>query len=551
MLFALAVLPVLALIGVSLDFNRAINTKSHIQSALDAAVLWSAVKMSQGGEANAIQVTGQQVFDDNLRTRGVVATCPRARISADPGSRKVTGTADCSVPLTLAALVTNGDLDVEAKAEAVYGGDKVEIALMIDVSGSMRGQRLTDLKAAARTLVDTLIPTSNTGDVRISMAPYGTAINAGLYSDVVTGITDLYAHTVSNLGADPDKLIAAQQVGSGEAFDMVDAVGNGGLASLPTDFFACASGGPAYTDKVWLCEPDDFNSSSDGCENEDWRYKAPASYNHTWDFPMRVCPDFRNAEDDDDDECRVFPTELSYDDVHGDSDCVDGSGSATDTSNDWRALDWSLGSAAYGDYDFSVLGASHEANIGTISCVTERAGTNAFTNLSPVAHPVGARASSCPRSAVEPLTHNKTILHDAIDGLHADGWTAGHLGIAWTWYTLSPDWSAVWPFNRRTGLGGTTPVKRYAVLMTDGSFNTYYESGQGDSDSQARSLCAAMKADGVTIFSVAFSAPAAGQAVLRDCASASSTYFEASNGAELLAVYEEIAASVSNVRLSD
>ena len=560
MVFALVALPLFAMIGISLDLSRAHTTKRHIQEAMDSSILWAASEMANGGvNADQIETDGadfearaEAVFLDNLRTRGVSdAICSAPEVDAQPLLKRVTGTADCRVPLTFASIVGDEDLVVKTDAAAVFGGEKVEIALMLDVSGSMRGQRLSDLQDAARDLIDTLIPVTHVGDVRISLVPYATAVNAGSYGDVVTGITDLYAHTVANLGADPDKLVAALNDGdTSESFDLVDAAGNDGLASLPPEFFACVTSQPDWTD-IPVCQtPGGDGSGHDDCVGTSWTNTDVSSLLGS-DFPLRVCTGSIIRPDDDDDENPYCPednsVEVSHSEVHG---CIDGTGSASDTATAWQALDWSAASMSYADYDFSVLGATHEANVGALNCVTERA-DEMFTDASPITFPMGAQASTCPGAPVEPLTHNKTILKNAIDSLHADGWTAGHLGIAWTWYTLSPDWSVVWPFGRRTEAGGAEAVRRYAVLMTDGSFNTHYINAGGNSSAKAQKLCTAMKTDGITIFSVAFNAPTSSQAVLRNCASSTDNYFEATNGSELAAAYADIADSVSGVRLSD
>ncbi|MEM1391364.1 MAG: hypothetical protein AAGG45_09810, partial [Pseudomonadota bacterium] len=284
-------------------------------------------------------------------------------------------------------------------------------------------------------------------------------------------------------------------------------------------------------------------------------------------FPVRASTTLKNFYNDDDDDDDDGPdcedgcpysdasdiTDYTYEEIYGvpvADDCIDNSATASDVSSAWQSLDWTSASMAYSDYDFSILGATHEANLGNTSCVTDRAGAEAFTDASPITFPLGAASSVCPSAPVEPLTHNKSILRNSISSLNADGWTAGHLGVAWTWYTLSTEWSSVWPFNRRTESSGAEPVSRFAVLMTDGAFNTYYESGQGDSPAQARALCDGMKSDDIIIFSVAFNAPPEGRSVLRDCATSNNTYFEAKNGAELVKVYRQIASSVSNVRLT-
>ena len=566
--FGLAALPLTVLVGSAVDLARANNAKQHVREALDLAVLATATDMTRGATEEEAKATGERVFADNINSIGVKASCQTPTITPDPATNEITGRADCTMPLTFAAVIGRDAMDLDPEAAATYGG-KVEVALMLDVSGSMRGQRLTDLKVAANSLIDTLIPVSGAGDARISLAPYSTSVNAGTYGDVATGITDLYAHTVENLGADPNKLVDALVTsGTSEAFDLVDAVGNDGLGALPPEFFACADVADPVTIShtyPFVCEI----RGGDGVGNDDclqWSsggrdiYHLPESL-----FPVRTSTHLQTYYNDGDEDgepdcsggCRhALPgniTDYTYEEVHGaavPADCIDGSGSSSETAADWQALDWNAASMSYTDYDWSVLGAEHAANVGMLNCVTERPGSQAFTDASPVTYPVGAKASACPRSAVEPLTHDKAILRTAIADLYADGWTAGHLGIAWSWYTLSPDWSAVWPFNRRTKHGGTEQISRFAILMTDGSFNTRYENGLGDSSAQSKWLCDGMKSDGIVIYSVAFNAPESSKSVLRDCASSAANFYEATTGDELLAVYDAIAANLDQVRLT-
>lgn len=529
MVTALVMIPLSVVIGTGVDVRRAQNVKTEIQNAVDAAILTASRELFKGAsEADAI-AKAKQVFAENADTLGVTSDCDVPEVQVDLAVREVTGSVGCDLPLTFAAIMGRDTLRVSVEAGSAYGGTEIELALMLDASGSMSGQKLIDLQEASRDLIDTLIPVSGSGEVRISLVPYATSLNAGVYGDVVTGITGLYAHTVANLGADHDKLVAAlANGGSSEAFDLYTATGNGGLGSLPTEFFQCTGGWP---DNLIYC--DDWDHG----ECEDWDYGTPHS------SPARICTNYDWDEDDDEDACSSWHWQ-------DEPSCLNGSGSPVDTASEWQALDWSSASAAYADFDFSVLGAEHAANIGLVSCVTEREGAHAFTNVSPIPNHVGARSSSCPRAAVEPLTDNKTILKNAIDDLTANGWTAGHLGIAWSWYTLSESWAPVWPFNRRAKPADPASLRKIAVLMTDGSFNTHYASGQGNSVAQARSLCDAMKADGIEIYAVAFDAPSAGEAVLSYCASSPHTFYTADDGDELQAAYAEIAMEISQIRLT-
>ena len=116
---------------------------------------------------------------------------------------------------------------------------------------------------------------------------------------------------------------------------------------------------------------------------------------------------------------------------------------------------------------------------------------------------------------------------------------------------LSPDWAPVWPTGSDP-VGHDEPDHvKVMVLMTDGQFNQAYQYGIGNSNTQARNLCAAAKQDGIIIYSVAFRAPWSARNLLRQCATTSQNhYFETSTGGALRDAFEAIAIEIRNLRLS-
>ncbi|MGI9408308.1 MAG: pilus assembly protein TadG-related protein [Hyphomicrobiaceae bacterium] len=162
-----------------------------------------------------------------------------------------------------------------------------------------------------------------------------------------------------------------------------------------------------------------------------------------------------------------------------------------------------------------------------------------------------ADAYSCPDAEVLPLSKNKTDITDRIANFAASGWTAGHLGAAWGWYLVSPNWSSVFS-------GGSDPVPyddddtiKAVLLMTDGSFNTRYLGSAGDtSDDQALATCTNMKNQDVIVYAVAFDAPADAETLLRACASSNTHYFSADSTTELRAAFQEIANKLTSLRLT-
>jgi len=191
---------------------------------------------------------------------------------------------------------------------------------------------------------------------------------------------------------------------------------------------------------------------------------------------------------------------------------------------------------------------------GDSTCATERECIAAWKDDEPRRHKwLGQRPINesweCPVSSVLPLTTDLNLFNTEIDKLAARGPTAGHLGVAWAWYLISPDWSSVWPSASKPRSYTEDNVLKAVILMTDGEFNTEHGPGMGNSDQQAKKLCRRMRNQGVLVYAVAFQAPAEGKAVLQNCAGDPDRFFNADNGDELKAAYDTIASQLSNLAL--
>ena len=223
-------------------------------------------------------------------------------------------------------------------------------------------------------------------------------------------------------------------------------------------------------------------------------------------------------------------------------------------------------------YSWSVNAGDYAAKVTngkSQRCVTER--ENNSTELSYEDAPLGAdvrvtKDNLCPQSSILPLTSNSSKLRNEISNYKAEGYTAGHLGVAWSYYMLSQEWQKLWNASSKPSDYGAG-IQKIAILMTDGEFNTYFDGTMGNafgpygnqSSEAAIALCDDMKADrgkyaGITIYSVAFDAPKSAQKTLRTCASADSAgnshYFAAESEAELRQAFTSIARSIQKLRLS-
>jgi len=197
------------------------------------------------------------------------------------------------------------------------------------------------------------------------------------------------------------------------------------------------------------------------------------------------------------------------------------------------------------------------------ACVVERNNANRYTDDSPdsggyfdsyygLYGPIyGNALPVCPTlSTIMPLSDNKSVLKSHIDALQvAPSSTAGHLGTAWSWYTISDKWGSIWPTESRPAASGES--RKITVLMTDGNYNAQF-SGNA-SRTQGRELCDNMKASNITVYAVGFDVAegSAADLTMGYCASSPDHHYNAADGAELIAAYNDIARKLYSLRLTE
>lgn len=204
-------------------------------------------------------------------------------------------------------------------------------------------------------------------------------------------------------------------------------------------------------------------------------------------------------------------------------------------------------------------------------CVVERKGTEKYTDAAPAANKyvmtMMNTAAKCGLPAADemlPLTDNKTTLTNKINGLVLSGATAGHVGTAWAWYTLSPNWNSLWSASSAASAYGSGP-RKIAILMTDGEYNLQYDTngvavgstGAGaavnaDSATQAKAVCGAMKAKGITVYTVGFALTDANAInTLATCATDASKAYTPTTGAQLQQAFRDIALKINQLYLTN
>jgi len=157
------------------------------------------------------------------------------------------------------------------------------------------------------------------------------------------------------------------------------------------------------------------------------------------------------------------------------------------------------------------------------------------------------------RSGVLPLTKDADEARAYLEGLEANGGTAGHLGTAWGLYALAPEWASV--FGRSAEVPADfddEETEKIMVIMTDGDFTSTQDPSMDNNDAYGyfQAACALARRQGIDVYTVGFRASNNTDTQLTACAGTAVRYFNVDNRDALIRAFKKISDSATQVRLS-
>jgi Flp pilus assembly protein TadG len=192
LIMGLSMVPVTVCAGAAIDYARAMNQRQVFSSAVDSAALAVASSpLANLANVPAAQKTKQiaklkEVARDYLKHnyQANIAGSEAMSVTVNIGDNGVIHVkASHKFPASLMRIVGINQFDIGAEAEvntkdgAVNG---IEIAMVMDTTGSMAGTKIADAKAAAHDLTDILFGGKTTNNnVRVALVPFSGAVNVG------------------------------------------------------------------------------------------------------------------------------------------------------------------------------------------------------------------------------------------------------------------------------------------------------------------------------------------------------------------------------------
>lgn len=501
--FAFLALPLAVLVFGLVDISRISLQRRQMQDALDAATLMAA--RSTATTDAQLDAVGDPAFLAEINGLNLGLTGANSTFKAGVDNH-ILGTATGTLTPIIANLWTSQNITVTATSDVVRASKNLEVAIVLDITGSMAGTRLSDLKTGASDLVDIVVKDVQSPFYsKVAIVPYSIGVNVGSYADNIRGAVTNYA--VSGVTKANNAVVTTT---TNHALIVGDKVSFAGVAGMTT------LNGNTYTISSVTSNTFTINANTSSAS----KYTSGGVATCEWSTNPGC-------------------TQFNF------------------TNANWGNRTLDLG-----------------------NCVSERIGTDAYTDVAPSTSPVGRNYDStnnpCPSAQITPLSSDRTALKSAINNLAATGSTAGQIGFAWGWYMISPNFGYLWPnASQKPAAYKAKDLMKVVVLMTDGDFNTPYckgviaadaDSGSGSASDhincnatngdpfvQTKKMCDEMKKStyGLTIYTVGFTVTSSdAKDVLKYCATDTDKVYFPVTGSDLKTSFKSIAQGISNLRIA-
>jgi Flp pilus assembly protein TadG len=181
MTFALATIPLIGFVGSAVDYSRGNSAKASMQSALDATALMLS-KEVQNLTTSQMEQKANDYFVALFNHPEVINIVVTPQLmSTETGGFKLFMSATAKVPTTFTKIIGQENMNLSMSTEVIWGVKKLELALALDVTGSMSSNnKMTELKKAAKNLLGTLQKAAiKDGDVKVAIVPFAVDVNVG------------------------------------------------------------------------------------------------------------------------------------------------------------------------------------------------------------------------------------------------------------------------------------------------------------------------------------------------------------------------------------
>ena len=532
-MFALAIIPVLGLVGAGIDYGRANTIKIGMQSALDATALAMA-KLAPTLSQTQLQAQTTAYFQAMFAypdAKNLTITPTYTTVGGSQLSIVTTTTMDTYFMKVMGFPVLN----IGSNTTVKWGNSRLRVALALDTTGSMADDgKMPALKTATKALLTQLKTAAATnGDVYVSIVPFSKNVNVGASNYTATWIN------WTDWEAEPDFTKPANwsSLGPGSTCPFTN-TNNGFVCTIsPVNNATTTTSIPSSgTYSGYIC-PDVDSGRTDST-------KIGIYYNGCYNSIPTTTTSTNTVSSG------------SYASCSGYSNC-------TCTGSGYSKVCRQTVTSTGAPYTHTwIVNARSTWN----GCVTDRGGTNAPSgdydrvvtapSTSIVATLFPAEQNSYCSPAVLGLSYDWTTMNTLVDNLYPLGATNQPIGLVWGWQSLVGGGPLTMPAKDSNYTYNTV-----IVLLSDGlnTLDRWYGNGSTTNtsvdqrmyESTVLGTCANIKASGITIYTIHVNTGGdPTSTLLQNCASGTDKFWMVTTASGIGTVFNQIGTSLSKLRIA-
>jgi Mg-chelatase subunit ChlD len=164
--------------AIAIDYGRTEAELVRVQNAVDSAALAASHKLGLPDQDTAGPEKAAAYFKANIAKHADVGVLDSVTLDAVKG--EVAAKAKGSMLTSLLKAAGIHELGFNANSTVRRGKGTIEVALVLDNSGSMAGTYIADLRTAAQNLVNVVFAgAEGTDKVKVAVVPFAASVNVG------------------------------------------------------------------------------------------------------------------------------------------------------------------------------------------------------------------------------------------------------------------------------------------------------------------------------------------------------------------------------------
>ena len=173
---AVTAIAVIGSVGLAVDVGRSQMAQNKLQNSLDAASLAAGATLS----SDDLQSVVTKYLQLNFADGNLGATLTDIEVSLSTDQQVLTTSATATLPTSFMKIFGYTSVTLHASSQITRTNKGMELALVLDTTGSMAGSKLATLQSSAHDLLDILFGNNTTAqNLWVGVVPFTQAVNIG------------------------------------------------------------------------------------------------------------------------------------------------------------------------------------------------------------------------------------------------------------------------------------------------------------------------------------------------------------------------------------